>query len=62
MWQEIIEHFQTLEERPVERMAFLVGGLLLFWIFEGAIPLIQPKYKKINSGMPRLILGSQLFI
>ena len=46
MWQEIIQHFQTLEERPMERMAFLVGGLLLFWIFEGAIPLIQPKYKK----------------
>jgi hypothetical protein len=27
-------------------MAFLVGGLLLFWIIEGAIPLFQPQYKK----------------
>src|SRR5687768_10627715 len=46
MWHQIIEHFQTLEQRPVERMAFLVGGLLLFWIIEGAIPLIQLSYKK----------------
>ncbi len=46
MWQEILEYFQTLEKRPVERMAFLVGGLLLFWIIEGAIPLIQPTYKR----------------
>ena len=27
-------------------MAILVVGLLLFWIIEGAIPLIQPHYKK----------------
>lgn len=46
MWQQLIDHFQTLEQRPVERMAFLVGGLLFFWIIEGAIPLIQPSYKK----------------
>ena len=29
MWEQIIEHFQTLEQRPLERMAFLVGGLLV---------------------------------
>jgi sterol desaturase/sphingolipid hydroxylase (fatty acid hydroxylase superfamily) len=46
MWQEIVNYFQTLEERPLERMAFLVGGLLFFWIIEGAVPLIQLKYKK----------------
>jgi sterol desaturase/sphingolipid hydroxylase (fatty acid hydroxylase superfamily) len=46
MWQQLIDHFQTLEQRPIERMAFLVGGLLFFWIIEGAIPLIQPSYKK----------------
>ena len=27
-------------------MAILVGGLLLFWIIEGAIPLFQLQYKK----------------
>jgi sterol desaturase/sphingolipid hydroxylase (fatty acid hydroxylase superfamily) len=46
MWEKIIAHFQTLEQRPLERMGFLVGGLLIFWIIEGAIPLISPNYKK----------------
>ena len=30
----------------MERMALLVGGLLLFWIIEGAIPLLPMRYKK----------------
>jgi sterol desaturase/sphingolipid hydroxylase (fatty acid hydroxylase superfamily) len=46
MWEKIIEHFQTLEHRPLERFIFLVGGLLLFWIIEGAIPLVPMHYKK----------------
>jgi sterol desaturase/sphingolipid hydroxylase (fatty acid hydroxylase superfamily) len=46
MFQRFVDHFQTLEQRPLERMAFLVGGLLVFWIIEGAIPLFQPTYKK----------------
>ena len=46
MWETILDYFKTLEQRPVERMAFLVGGLLFFWILEGAIPLFQSQYKK----------------
>ena len=46
MWQEIIQYFQTLEERPLERMAFLVGGLVFFWMIESAIPLLELKYRK----------------
>jgi sterol desaturase/sphingolipid hydroxylase (fatty acid hydroxylase superfamily) len=46
MWDSIIHYFQNLERHPVERMAFLVGGLLLLWIIEGAIPLISLHYKK----------------
>lgn len=46
MWDRIIEHFQTLEQRPLERMAILVSGLLLFWVIEGAIPLLSLQYKK----------------
>lgn len=46
MWDGIIAYFQGLEERPLERMAILVGGLLIFWIIEGAIPLLPLKYKK----------------
>ncbi|MGZ5190693.1 MAG: sterol desaturase family protein [Flavisolibacter sp.] len=46
MWQNIIDHFQTLETRPVERTIILAGGMLLLWMVEGAIPLISLKYKK----------------
>jgi sterol desaturase/sphingolipid hydroxylase (fatty acid hydroxylase superfamily) len=46
MWEQIIQHFQDLEQRPLERMAMLVGGLLFFWIVEGAIPLFPLRYKK----------------
>lgn len=42
----IVQYFNHLEERPLERMAILVGGLLLFWIIEGAIPLLPLTYKK----------------
>lgn len=46
MWERVLDYFGTLEQRPLERMAFIVGGLLLFWIIEGAIPLAQLQYKK----------------
>jgi sterol desaturase/sphingolipid hydroxylase (fatty acid hydroxylase superfamily) len=46
MWGDILQYFQTLEQRPLERMAILVGGLLFFWIIEGAIPLLPLHYKK----------------
>ena len=46
MWENVINYFSTLEQRPMERMAILVGGLLLFWIIEGAIPLLPMRYKK----------------
>src|SRR5213592_792335 len=52
MWQSLLDHFKTLEHRPVERMALLVGGLLFFWILEGAIPLFQSTYKKTNARPP----------
>lgn len=46
MWKQIVDHFQTLEQRPVERMILLVGGMLLLWLIEGAIPLISLQYRK----------------
>jgi sterol desaturase/sphingolipid hydroxylase (fatty acid hydroxylase superfamily) len=46
MWDKILQYFQTLDHRPVERMAFLVGGMLLLWIIEGAIPFVFMRYKK----------------
>jgi sterol desaturase/sphingolipid hydroxylase (fatty acid hydroxylase superfamily) len=46
MFENIISYFENLERFPLQRMAFLVGGLLFFWILEGAIPLLSMKYKK----------------
>lgn len=44
--EKIIAFFQTLEQHPLLRMSFLVGGLLFFWVLEGAIPLYRLHYKK----------------
>ncbi len=49
MWDRIIQYFSTLENRPIERMAFMVGGLLVFWIIEGAIPLLPLTYKRTKT-------------
>lgn len=46
MWNNIVQYFQTMEQRPLERMAILVGGLVFFWILEGAVPLFSLRYKK----------------
>ncbi|HSN60849.1 MAG TPA: sterol desaturase family protein [Ferruginibacter sp.] len=46
MFSHLIQYFETLEQHPIQRMAILVGGLLFFWIIEGAIPLLNLSYKK----------------
>jgi sterol desaturase/sphingolipid hydroxylase (fatty acid hydroxylase superfamily) len=46
MWKGLIDHFQTLEQRPAERLVLLVGGMLLLWLIEGAIPFLSLQYKK----------------
>ena len=46
MWEKVITHFQTLESRPLERLVILVGGMLVLWLIEGAIPLLSLRYKK----------------
>ncbi len=46
MFNNIVQFFQTLDHHPLQRMAILVGGLLFFWIIEGAIPLLNLSYKK----------------
>ena len=46
MFSDLIQYFQTLEQHPVQRLAILTGGLLFFWILEGAIPLLPLQYRK----------------
>ena len=44
--EQFITYFSTLDQRPLERLALLVGGLVFFWILEGAIPLFKLSYRK----------------
>ena len=46
MWKQFVLHFQTIEHRPLERTVLLVSGMLILWLIEGAIPLIQLTYRK----------------
>ena len=46
MWQNILDYFQELEKHPAQRMVFLVGGMMLLWLLEGAIPFLSLQYKK----------------
>lgn len=46
MRETIVTYFSTLDERPLQRFAFLVGGMLLFWILEGSIPLLTLRFRK----------------
>lgn len=46
MFSSLIGYFQSLDQHPVQRMIFLVSGLLIFWIIEGAIPFLPLTYKK----------------
>src|SRR5215467_14115440 len=57
MWDKIIDYFSTIEHRPLERMSLLVAGLLIFWIIEGAIPLLPMSYKKTRGRHALVNLG-----
>lgn len=46
MLEAIVAYFSDLEQKPLHRLALLVGGLLFFWVLEGAIPLIKLNYRK----------------
>jgi sterol desaturase/sphingolipid hydroxylase (fatty acid hydroxylase superfamily) len=42
----IVEYFATLENRPLHRVAFLAGSILVLWIIEGGVPLLALRYRK----------------
>ena len=46
MWESLLKYFETLEERPLERLAFIGGSLVILWMVESAIPLMHLHYKK----------------
>ena len=45
----LISYFSDLEKRPLERAGFFVGGMILLWLIENAIPLLHNNYKKTKG-------------
>lgn len=46
MWKDLLDYFQQLGQHPLQRMAFLVGGMVLLWVAEGALPFVSLSYRK----------------
>lgn len=50
--ETIITYFETIPSE--HRSLILVGGLTLFWLLEGTLPLYKFKYKKWKHAVPNL--------
>ncbi|WP_430907070.1 sterol desaturase family protein [Maribacter sp. 2-571] len=48
--EEMIAYFENIPS--THRSALLVGGITLFWILEGAVPLFRFDYKKWRHALP----------
>lgn len=48
--ETIINYFETIPS--LHRSIILVGGLTLFWLLEGAVPLFKFNYKKWKHAIP----------
>lgn len=51
--ESIINYFQTIPS--LHRSIILVGGITLFWLLEGILPLFQFKYKKWAHAIPNFV-------
>ncbi|NJX14678.1 sterol desaturase family protein [Tamlana crocina] len=50
--ETILNYFETIPSH--HRAAIIVGGLTLFWLLEGIVPLIGLKYKKWHHAVPNI--------
>jgi sterol desaturase/sphingolipid hydroxylase (fatty acid hydroxylase superfamily) len=50
--EAIIDYFETIPSS--HRTLILVGGLTLFWLLEGAVPLFRFDYKKWKHAIPNI--------
>ena len=50
--ETILNYFETIP--PLHRSIILVGGLTLFWLIEGAVPLFKFNYKKWKHAGPNI--------
>ena len=51
--ESIINYFQTIPS--LHRSIILVGGITLFWLLEGILPLFRFKYKKWAHAIPNFV-------
>ena len=57
---QIIDFFADVP--LIFRTGILLGGIVLFWILEGIIPLYSFKYKKGKHAFLNLLFTSQILI
>ncbi|TYB74531.1 sterol desaturase family protein [Bizionia saleffrena] len=50
--ESLINYFESIP--TLHRSVLLVGGITLFWLLEGALPLFKFKYKKWKHAWPNL--------
>ncbi|HIC31312.1 MAG TPA: sterol desaturase family protein [Flavobacteriaceae bacterium] len=50
--ETLLNYFETIPS--AHRSALLIGGITLFWILEGMLPLFNFKYKKWKHAFPNL--------
>lgn len=50
--ETIVNYFETIPS--LHRSLILVGGITLFWMLEGAVPLFKFDYKKWKHALPNL--------
>lgn len=51
--ESIINYFETIPS--LHRSIILVGGITLFWLLEGVLPLFKFKYKKWAHAIPNFV-------
>ncbi len=50
--ETILNYFETIPS--THRSILLIGGITLFWVLEGNVPLVNFKYKKWQHAVPNL--------
>ena len=57
--EALLNYFETIPSP--HRSLILVGGLTLFWLIEGGIPLFNFKYNKWKHALPNLFFTLTTF-
>lgn len=52
--ESFIEYFRNIP--TLHRSILIVGGITLFWVLEGIVPLLNLNYKKFKHALPNLFL------